>query len=157
MGRYLFACTAVAVMTVAATAVAQYPQNPPATKTPTAQPAAQMATVEGCLRKEADVPGRKPNVAERAGIAEDYILTNVKAVKGTLPGGGSDVRATMFEVEGITEEQLKKFVNTRVQIEGSFQNVDRLKAKPEAQTPADDLAEIRGTSIRQVAGECPAQ
>jgi hypothetical protein len=33
--------------------------------------------------READVPGRKPNVAERAGIAEDYILTSTKMIKGT--------------------------------------------------------------------------
>lgn len=35
--------------------------------------------------READVPGRKPNVAERAGIAEDYILTRTKIIKGPRP------------------------------------------------------------------------
>lgn len=40
-------------------------------------------TVEGCLVREKDVPGREPNVAERAGVMEDYILTNVKWVKGS--------------------------------------------------------------------------
>jgi hypothetical protein len=163
MGRYLFGCTAASVIAVAVSAAAQ---NPPP-QTPTTQPPAQVATLEGCLMKEADVPGRKPNVAERAGVAEDYILTHIKAIKGTLPSGAMEAkpgtavgtagytRATMFEVTGIDDEQLKKHVGRRVQIEGTFQNVDRLQAKPETQTPTDDLAEIRGTVIRQVSGECP--
>jgi hypothetical protein len=158
MGRYLFGCAAAGVMAVAASAAAQNPL--PA---PPAQPPAPTATVEGCLMNEAEVPGRKPNVAERAGLAEDYILTHIKSVKGTLPAGAAEAkpgapgytRATMLEVTGIDDEQLKKLVGRRAQIEGTFQNVDRLKAPPEAKTPTDDLAEIRGTKIRQVAGECP--
>lgn len=163
MDRYLFGCAAASVMAVAVSAAAQYPP----TQTPPSQPPAQTATVEGCLMKEADVPGRKPNVAERAGISEDYILAHIKSVKGKLPAGAAEAkpgtpvgtsgstRAAMFEVTGIDDEQLKKLVGRRVQIEGTFQNVDRLQAKPEAQTPLDDLAEIRGTTIRQVSGECP--
>jgi hypothetical protein len=165
MSRYFFGCAAAIVLAGAVTAAAQ--QYPPAKTPPSTQPPAQMATVEGCLMKEADVPGRKPNVAERAGIMEDYILTQIKAIKGTLPAGATEAkpgtpvgtagytRATMFEVRGIDDEQLKKHVGRRVQIEGTFQNVDRLQAKPETQTPTDDLAEIRGTVIRQVSGECP--
>lgn len=53
--------------------------------------------------------------------------------------------------------QLKQHVGHRVQIEGTFENVDRATATPERRTPADDLVEIRGTVIRQVAGECPAK
>ena len=30
--------------------------------------------------REEDVPGWKPNVAERAGMAEDYILTSTKMI-----------------------------------------------------------------------------
>jgi hypothetical protein len=41
-----------------------------------------------------------------------------------------------------------------VQIDGVFENVDRATAAPAKQTPADDLVELRGTTIRQVAGEC---
>ena len=41
-----------------------------------------------------------------------------------------------------------------VQIDGAFENVDRATAAPEKTTPADDLVELRGTTIRQVAGEC---
>lgn len=115
--------------------------------------------------REEDVPGRKPNVAERAGIAEDYILTSVKMVKGSAPSaapgrtgeavGTAGTRGnTMFEVEGIDDADLKKHVGRRVQIDGRFENVDRAKAAPESGTPADDLAEIHGTAIRQVSGNC---
>jgi hypothetical protein len=161
MGRYLFGCAAASLIAMAASAAAQFPLPPPT------QPPAQTATVEGCLMNEADVPGRKPNVAERAGIAEDYILTHIKSVKGALPAGAAEAkpgttagasgytRATMLEVTGIDDEQLKKLVGRRAQIEGTFQNVDRLQAPPEAKTRTDDLAEIRGTTIRQVSGECP--
>jgi hypothetical protein len=157
MSRLLFGCAVASLIAMAASAAAQNPL--PA---PPAQPPAPTATVEGCLMNEADIPGRKPNVAERAGIAEDYILTHIKSVKGTLPTGAADAkpgtgytRATMLEVTGIDDEQLKKLVGRRAQIDGTFQNVDRLQAASEAKTPADDLAEIRGTTIRQVSGECP--
>lgn len=169
MSRHLFGCAVASVIAVAVSTAAQTqpPQTPPPTQTPTTQPSAQMATLEGCLMKEADIPGRKPNVAERAGIAEDYILTHIKAIKGALPAGAAEVkpgtpvgtagytRATMFEVTGIDDEQLKKHVGHRVQIDGTFANIDRLQARPETQTPTDDLAEIRATAIRPVAGQCP--
>lgn len=163
----------IAALTAAVTAQEPYPQQPkpdrpPAQTQPRTQEQGQMATVEGCLMREADVPGRKPNVAERAGIAEDYILTSAKVVKGTPPTGTTQPRPgetptgttgaqqAMFEVEGIGEDQLKQHVGQRVQIEGTFENVDRARATPEPGTPADDLVEIRGTTIRKVSGSCPA-
>jgi hypothetical protein len=114
--------------------------------------------------READVPGREPNIAERAGIGEDYILTSIRMVKGSLPFGAVESgpdnpaptgsRLTMFEIEGIDDEELKKHVGYRVQIDGHFENVDQLRDPPEAGTPTDDLAEISGTSIRRVSGDC---
>ena len=67
---------------------AQNPQTqPPRTPTPQEQPRTQgqgqVVTVEVCVMREADVPGRKPNVAERAGIAEDYILTSTRPIQGS--------------------------------------------------------------------------
>ena len=38
----------------------------------------QSITVIGCLKEEAEVPGFEPNVAERAGIMEDFILTEAR-------------------------------------------------------------------------------
>jgi hypothetical protein len=64
--------------------------------------------------READVPGRRPNVAERA----DNILTSTKIIKGLAargtgqarPGetltGTSGTQAAMYEIEGINDEQL---------------------------------------------------
>jgi hypothetical protein len=127
-----------------------------------------MVTVEGCVMREADVPGRKPNVAERTGITEDYILTSTKIVKGSAPGatsqarpdapiGTSGTQAAMYEIEGIDDERLKQHVGRRVQLDGAFQNVDRARATPERGTAADDLVEISATTIRQVAGDCAAR
>jgi hypothetical protein len=156
----------MALIAVSAAIAAQEPQYPPPkASTPAAQPA-QMATVEGCLVKEENVPGRKPNVAERAGILDDYILTQSKVVKGSAPQSqpksgetavGTSGTQAMFEVEGFDDDRLKQLVGKRVQIEGTFQNVDRSQASPESRTPADDLVEIRGTTIREVSGECPKQ
>ena len=165
MRRYFFGCAMAGTLALTATVAAQNPQTqPPTPRTPTTQdPArpqdqARMVTVEGCLVREADVPGRKPNVAERAGIAEDYILTSTKMVKGTAPTGttarpgdtptGTSGTLAMYEVEGIDDERLKQHIGRRVQIDGTFENVDRATATPERRTPADDLVEIRGTAIR---------
>lgn len=38
----------------------------------------QTVTVTGCLAQEKSVAGQTPNVAERAGVTPDYILTNVQ-------------------------------------------------------------------------------
>ena len=176
MRRYAFGCGLAGALALTATIAAQNPQQqPPTPRTPTTQdPArpqeqARMVTVEGCLVREADVPGRKPNIAERAGIAEDYILTSTKMVKGTAPASttaqarsgdtptGTSGTQAMYEVEGIDDERLKQHIGRRVQIDGTFENVDRATATPERRTPADDLVEIRGTAIRQVSGECPAK
>ena len=118
--------------------------------------------------READVPGRKPNVAERAGITEDYILTNVTIVKGSpppavaaearpgeTPTGTAGAAETMYEIEGIPEDQLKKHTGHRVQIDGTFRNVERARVRLEARTPTDDLVELRRTVLRHVAPECP--
>jgi hypothetical protein len=140
------------------------PPNPPRPTVSAAQDAVPMAMVEGCLMREADVPGRKPNVAERAGITEDYVLMNAKVVKGSAPGApasaarpgetptGTSGTQAMYEVTGIDEKKLEDNVGRRVQIEGTFENVDRAQA--EAKTPAGDLVEIRATEIRQVPGDC---
>jgi hypothetical protein len=177
MRRHLFGgAFAGAVALTATIGAAQQPQaQPPAPRTPAtqeqprAQEPARTVTVEGCVMREADVPGRRPNVAERAGIAEDYILTSTRVIKGSAPAataparpgdtptGTGGTRAAMYEIEGIDDQQLKEHAGQRVQIDGTFENIDRAKANPERTTPADDLVEIRGTAIRKVAGACPAK
>lgn len=175
MSNKLLGCVCVGTLVLGTAARAQNPpaspqQTPPSTRTPAMQDLAQTVTVEGCLVREQDVPGRKPNVAERAGIMEDYILTTTKMVKGKAPAavagqkrgdpptGASGTRGgAMYEVGGISDEQLKSHLGQRVQIDGTFENVDRAQATPEKETPADDLVGLRGTVIRSVAGKCPAK
>jgi hypothetical protein len=82
-----------------------------------------------------------------------------KMVNGSAPRAGTAQArpGETPEVEGIDDERLKQHVGCRVHIDGTFENVERARATPERGTPADDLVEIRGTTIRQVAGECAAQ
>jgi len=134
------------------------PNNPRPTPSerPSVQGSERTVTVEGCLAREADVPGRKPNIAERAGVGDDYILTRTRVVRGTAPAAraGAAAASGMYEVEGIDEGQLKQHVGHRVQIDGEFDNIGRAAAAPERNTPTDDLVELRGSVIRQVSGDC---
>ena len=43
-----------------------------------AVPANATITISGCLKEEKDVPALKPSAAEKAGMGEDYVLTDVK-------------------------------------------------------------------------------
>ena len=166
MSRNVFGWSAAGMFVLAAGLAAQEPtpspQTPPRAPSAQEQPAATV-TVEGCLVREQDVPGRKPNVAERAGVMEDYILTSTKMVKGTPPqqasatGPGEAVGTSgavpMYDVKGISDEQLKEFAGKRVQIEGTFADATRSPAAG----AAEDLIDIRGTTIRAAAGDCPAK
>jgi len=181
MSKYSIACSLAGALVLTASVAAQTqnpttqpatPRNPPSTQTtpeperPQASAAnpARMVTVEGCLMREADVPGRQPNIAERAGLGEDFILTATKMVKGTAPAqsttararqpetavGTSGTQGAMYEVDGIDDSQLKAHVGQRVQIDGTFEDLDNATAR----AGDDDLVDIRGTAIRQVAGSC---
>jgi hypothetical protein len=106
------------------------------------------------------MPGRKPKVTEQPTASEDYVLINTKIVTGTAPSAaasGSRTVAQMYKVDGITDGQLKWHVGRRVQIDGSFDHVDRAAASSEEGTSADDLVEIEGSAIKQVAGDCPTR
>ena len=99
MMRALFGCALAVVLTLTATVVAQnsHTQAPtpptPTTEDQAGKDQARAVTVEGCLMREADVPGRRPNIAERAGVGEDYILTSTKMIKGPAPGGDATAEA----------------------------------------------------------------
>jgi hypothetical protein len=167
MRRHVIATSIAAVFSLGVVISAQNPpptpQTKPQTTTPTAQ-TAPAATLEGCLMREQDVPGRKPNVAERAGVLEDYILTNAKVIKGSAPTGArpearpgeptgtsGTAASAMYDVKGIDDARLKQFVGKRVQIDGTFSDTT---TSPTA-GPTEDLVDIRGTVIRQASGECP--
>ncbi len=119
-----------------------------------------LVTVEGCVAREEEIPGRTSNMAERAGLAEDFILVGARVLKGKGTVVDKDPRAgvvsaalqPMYEIGGLTDEQLKLHVGRRVRIEGSFGNLLR---EALASPKNDDLIELNATTIRQVPGDCP--
>jgi hypothetical protein len=164
MSRKTFGWSFAGMFVLAAGLAAQEPVYPqPPSRTPVAPEQKATVTVEGCLVREQDVPGRKPNVAERAGILEDYILTNAKMVKGSAPQasaakpgapvGTSGMASPMYDVKGIPDEKLKELVGKRVQIEGTFTDV----SKDPTAGATEDLADLQGTTIRAASGDCPAK
>lgn len=130
-----FGYTAAAMLFATTLAWAQTPQTP---QTP--EPGEQQremggeektVTVVGCLKREADVPGRSPNVAEQAGMGEDYILTEAAeatAAGSTSPSSSSAAGSTSgmssLKVEGIDDEQLQQHVNKRVEVTGTIDDPD---------------------------------
>jgi hypothetical protein len=127
-------------------------------------------TVEGCLLREVDVPGRQPPENERARVRADdeYVLTDTKMIKGTAPSAaeaskqdetptgtsGAARPPLLYKVEEIEKATLAEHKGKRVQIDGSFAHLDRANNRPSAAT---DLVELRGTAIRPVPGDCPAR
>jgi hypothetical protein len=164
MKQYFIPATFAWALALTASAAGQTPT--PASTSP-AQPAASAAgvvTVEGCLMREDDVPGRKSNVAEKVGVGEDYILTTTKMVKGSAPSAGAGAASSgavgtsgttttsgaMYDINGIDDDTLKQHVNRRVQVDGTFDNLD-------GGMKGNALIEIKATGIRPVSGECPAK
>jgi hypothetical protein len=135
-------------------------------------------TLTGCVYKEADVPGRTPNVAERAGVLEDYILVTSAAspsatagTTGTTPPAtaGTTGAATMagkaYKLEQIADERLKAVVGKRVEVtgrvdaEGSATGTSGTATKPDTNPGSPDkieLPEFEVTSLKEVEGTCPA-
>ena len=102
--------------------------------------------------------------AERAGVLEDYILTSAKVIKGSAPSAaapqarpgepvGTSGAASMFDVKGMDDARLKEFVGKRVQIDGTFADVEK---SPSAGR-TEDLIDLRATAIRPAAGDCSAK
>jgi len=125
----------------------QPPDNPQPTamQTPNrATPANPSITITGCLKEEKDVPALKPNVAERAGITEDYILTDVKMSPSSAVSGIGV--STKYEIEGIAEAELKKHLNHQVELTGQV-----VQPAADASDPAPDF---RATSLKMISATC---
>ena len=164
MRRYLLAYSAAGIVALAVGLAAQAPASSTQSQ-PQSQSAATQAqvTVEGCLVNEQDVPGRKPDVVEKAGVTTDYIVTNAKMIKGTAPqsaaragepvGTSGTIGAPMFDVKEIDGSKLKPLVGKRVQIDGTFADL----TKSATAGPTEDLVDIKATSIREVPGDCSAR
>jgi hypothetical protein len=106
----------------------------------------QTITITGCVKPESDVPGRRPNVVERTGVTEDYILTNVK-MSSTSNVSGIGL-STMYEIEGIAGAELKKHINHQVELTG------RVAANRQVN---DDSPDFQATSMKMVSATCPAE
>jgi hypothetical protein len=151
------------------------PQSPePSQSRATAPQASTVLT--GCVYREKDVPGRAPNVAEQAGVLEDYILAEIRPAKAEpgTPGatGTSGTTATnahsMYKLELIDDDRLKAVVGKRVEVTGRI-DAEAGDTKSPAATPPStsqtdrvlgrdqiDLPEFEVTDIREVTGTCPA-
>ena len=179
MNRRLLGCGFACVVAVGATAYAQTPttQAPPAQQQPpmtrpaepgaAAQAMGGTVTIEGCVVREVDAPGRTPppEMQSRANTDDDYILTETKVVKGSAPGtaamnppadkptGTSGVigSALMYEIDELDKGQLKENIGKRVQIEGILEHPERA-GNPVSY--ANDLVDLKATSIRAVEGTC---
>jgi hypothetical protein len=168
------AATVLASVTVLAWAQgAGQPQNPPPQAPETSTTVRPTTTLAGCLYREDQVPGRKPNIPERAGILEDYILADASvAGTQTKPGATPDATGTtgsttlasgnMYKVEGPPDEQLKALVGKRVEVTGRI-SPERGpvgtagKPRPDQGLGPDEinLPELEATSTREIAGTCP--
>jgi hypothetical protein len=146
----------------------QSPTRPaaPQVETRTAAP----ATLTGCLYSERDVPGRTPNLAEKAGVLEDYILAEVTAAgssesRSPSPGvaGTSGTSPAMYKVENIPDDRLRALVGKRVEVVGRI-DAEGGQASPSGVKPDRglgpdqvNLPEFEATSIKEVTGTCPAK
>lgn len=130
-------------------------------------------TLTGCLYREEQIPGRTPNIVERAGILEDYILADVTVAgepreqsTGTAGSASTAVPSTgtVYKVEKIADEKLKTLVGKRVEVTGHIDPEGRSRLgvggpKPDAGLGPDkiSLPEIEASSIREASGQCPVK
>lgn len=177
--RFVSAATVALVATAAlagtqASLGAGQGQDPPPPR-PTAQAPAATApqpatTLVGCLYREDQIAGRKPNIAERAGVLEDYILADATMPSGqpkagaapqaTGTSGASPASGNTYKVEGPADEQLKALVGKKVEVSGRIDPEGGPGGKPrEDRSLSPDqinLPEFEASSIKEVAGTCPA-
>jgi hypothetical protein len=149
-------------------------QRPPQPTTQQPRPTASegpSTTLTGCLYREDSIPGRTPNVAEKAGVLEDYILADARTardpsrlpdrpVAGGAPPSAGDTAGLatgrMYKVTKIDDERLKPLIGKRVEVTGTIKPDD--DARPD-QKPASfqNLPNIEGTFVREASGApCPA-
>lgn len=169
---------------VATTAGAQsQPPTSAAAQQPTA--AAEQITVAGCIQREADY--RKVQDAGRGGVAgtgvgvgNEFVLTNASP-KGTdatgttgappdTPTGTSGAATVAYELTGANEGQAAALVGKRVEITGMLKAAEVQAGAPTGGVTAGrppagidvatkdlKLRELEISSIREVAGTCPAK
>jgi len=122
--------------------------------------APKSVTIEGCLQPEEKIPDRKPSALDKAGILEDYILTSTKVVKGSTPQSDAATRtdSTRYRVIGIKDDELKKHLGKRVQVDGEMAGLEggTMIAKDPVGM-GENLPQLKAKTIRDVAGTCTAK
>jgi hypothetical protein len=176
-----------ALVTAQATLTAGQPQTqprpnpqPPATTSTAEKPT---ATLVGCLYREDQIPGRKPNPVERAGVLEDYILADASMASGqartegtagtsgtagtTGTAGRAPSSGKTYKVENLPDERLKALVGKKVEVTGKIDEAGATQPRtgsgtssptPDRGPGPDDinLPEFEASSIKEVPGSCPA-
>lgn len=168
------ACSTAVVLSAQTPSQPQTPPRPqttqPAPRAETAHPSA--VTVVGCLKSEKDVPGLAPNIAERAGMGEDFILTNARigsasgstsgtgstagaatgtgAATGSTAGMGAGKTGLMYKVTGLSKDELEKHLNHQVELQGRVDESTMSTAGRTGTTP--DPAGTGSTSARGSSG-----
>jgi hypothetical protein len=139
---------------------------------PAAESEAATVTFTGCVYKEADVPGRTPNVAEQAGLMEDYILADAQPKDASAAGttgatGTSGLAGKMYKLEQIADERLSALVGKRVEVSGKVDAeagdhpTGTTGEQPEAERDRSlgpdqiELPEFEVATIREIEGTCP--
>ena len=149
----------------------------PQTQTPqtsASQQSMATTTLKGCVYKEEAIPGRTPNVAEKAGVMEDYILVVSDQAATSAPGtatptgtSGAASAHKAFKLEKIADERLSAMVGKMVEVTGKT-DADNDTAKnratgtggttPDRSLGPDkiELPEFEVTNIKEIEGTCPA-
>ena len=158
---------------LAAQEPASSPSQPPqpATRTPAATASQPTTTMTGCLYREDQIPGRKPNVAEKAGMMEDYIIAGASVAGASATAGATGTSGTApstgktYKVEGPADEKLKALVGKRVEVTGRIDPEGGPGSSNPSGAPRPDkgpgpdkinLPEFEASAIREVPGSCPA-
>jgi hypothetical protein len=165
---------AAALLCATSLVSAQIAPRPPQPTTRQPRPQATESPVTilaGCLYHEESISGRSPNVAEKAGVSEDYILADATpsreqnrtldpptADAGQAPSAIAGLATgRMYKVTKIDGKRLKDLVGKRVEVTGAIKpdNDVHLSERP---ANFENLPNIEGTSIHEVAGAtCPAR
>jgi hypothetical protein len=176
-GAFATMCAGAAMAQGSATTAQQPAQPNSSAQSQATTSQERTATLVGCVYREQDVPGRSPNIAERAGMGEDYILADARPSSsapstGSTPSatGTSGTTPTMYKLEQIADERLRDAVGKRVEVTGRIdvEAGDTVKgaagATGTAGSTADrslgpdkiELPEFEVSSMRVIEGTCPA-
>jgi hypothetical protein len=130
----------------------------PKSQQPRAQPTeSPAATFAGCLYHEDAIPGRSPNIVEKAGVSADYILADATPTSAPAAPTAGLAASRMYKVTKIDGKQLNDLTGKRVEVTGTIKPDDDVRPG-ERRDDFENLPNIEGTSIREVAGtSCPAR